>query len=230
MQQQCLGQSPGEETLSPLCPPALRPKTALVSIDRTSCCRGGWSLERGLFCDAVLSRAEVLSADAFSAFEEVGLDDADAVAKKGRAFRDTVLSLGGGRAPALVFKARPFGADLRRFLLVRGQAAGAGSGPCGVTVKRQSICMRSVLRVSRPAWCCRTSGGGSPPQSRCCATTTCCRPLHELELAVCSLSSDNCGLLYGGWCLLADKERFCFREQRARQVFIDITDDDGRTM
>ena len=50
--------------------------------------------------------AEVLSADAFSAFEEVGLEDSEAVAKKGRAFRDTVLSLGGGRAPALVFKAR----------------------------------------------------------------------------------------------------------------------------
>ena len=53
-----------------------------------------------------LPRAEVLSADAFSAFEEVGLENTEAVAKKGRAFRDTVLSLGGGRAPALVFKAR----------------------------------------------------------------------------------------------------------------------------
>jgi Peptidase family M3 len=48
--------------------------------------------------------AEVLSADAFSAFEEAGLDNEEAVAETGRRFRDTVLSLGGGRAPDLVFK------------------------------------------------------------------------------------------------------------------------------
>ncbi len=50
--------------------------------------------------------AEVLSADAFSAFEEVGLDNKSAVKETGRRFRDTVLALGGGRAPALVFKVR----------------------------------------------------------------------------------------------------------------------------
>ena len=49
--------------------------------------------------------AEVLSADAFSAFEEVGLDvEADVVAT-GRRFRDTVLSLGGSRSPAEIFEA-----------------------------------------------------------------------------------------------------------------------------
>ena len=48
--------------------------------------------------------AEVLSADAFSAFEEAGLEDESAIAETGRRFRDTVLSLGGGRAPASVFK------------------------------------------------------------------------------------------------------------------------------
>ncbi len=48
--------------------------------------------------------AEVLSADAFSAFEEVGLDNDDAVVKTGRRFRDTVLALGGGRHPMQVFK------------------------------------------------------------------------------------------------------------------------------
>ncbi|EIE24885.1 peptidase M3 family protein [Coccomyxa subellipsoidea C-169] len=48
--------------------------------------------------------AEVLSADAFSAFEEVGLDNKPAVAERGRAFRDTVLALGGGRPPADVFR------------------------------------------------------------------------------------------------------------------------------
>ena len=50
--------------------------------------------------------AEVLSADAFSAFEEVGLDNKPAVAERGRAFRDTVLALGGGRPPADVFRVR----------------------------------------------------------------------------------------------------------------------------
>ena len=48
--------------------------------------------------------AEVLSADAFGAFEEAGLDDDDAVAATGRRFRDTVLALGGGRAPLDVFR------------------------------------------------------------------------------------------------------------------------------
>ncbi|WP_255107878.1 M3 family metallopeptidase [Synechococcus sp. RedBA-s] len=49
--------------------------------------------------------AEVLSADAFSAFEEVGLEDEPAVQSTGRRFRDTVLSLGGSRSPAEVFEA-----------------------------------------------------------------------------------------------------------------------------
>ena len=48
--------------------------------------------------------AEVLSADAFAAFEEVGLDNEKDVADTGRRFRDTVLALGGGKAPGLVFK------------------------------------------------------------------------------------------------------------------------------
>merc|ERR1712127_271215 len=48
--------------------------------------------------------AEVMSADAFGAFEEVGLDNEDAVREVGRKFRETVLSLGGGVAPMEVFK------------------------------------------------------------------------------------------------------------------------------
>ncbi len=48
--------------------------------------------------------AEVLSADAFAAFEEVGLDDEAAVAETGRRFRETVLALGGGRHPMDVFR------------------------------------------------------------------------------------------------------------------------------
>ncbi|MEM6449513.1 MAG: M3 family metallopeptidase [Cyanobacteria bacterium P01_D01_bin.105] len=49
--------------------------------------------------------AEVLSADAFSAFEEAGLDDETNVKLIGRRFRDTVLALGGSRHPMEVFKA-----------------------------------------------------------------------------------------------------------------------------
>ena len=49
--------------------------------------------------------AEVLSADAFAAFEEVGLDNEAEVAATGRRFRDTVLALGGSKPPLEVFKA-----------------------------------------------------------------------------------------------------------------------------
>ena len=49
--------------------------------------------------------AEVLSADAFGAFEEAGLDNESAVQTTGRRFRDTVLSLGGSRHPLEVFRA-----------------------------------------------------------------------------------------------------------------------------
>ncbi len=49
--------------------------------------------------------AEVLSADAFSAFEDGGLDNEEGIQATGRRFRDTVLSLGGSRSPAEVFEA-----------------------------------------------------------------------------------------------------------------------------
>jgi oligopeptidase A len=48
--------------------------------------------------------AEVLSADAFSAFEEAGLSDAQALSRTGQRFRDTVLALGGSRHPLEVFQ------------------------------------------------------------------------------------------------------------------------------
>jgi oligopeptidase A len=48
--------------------------------------------------------AEVLSADAFGAFEEAGLDDDGARRALGRRFRDTVLGLGGSRHPMDVFR------------------------------------------------------------------------------------------------------------------------------
>jgi len=48
--------------------------------------------------------AEVLSADAFSAFEEVGLDNEKEIQATGKRFRDTVLGLGGSVDPMTVFK------------------------------------------------------------------------------------------------------------------------------
>ncbi len=48
--------------------------------------------------------AEVLSADAFAAFEEVGLDKEDELKATGKRFRETVLSLGGSLSPTEVFK------------------------------------------------------------------------------------------------------------------------------
>lgn len=47
--------------------------------------------------------SEVVSADAFAAFEEAGLADDAAVRATGRRFRDTLLALGGGADPAEVF-------------------------------------------------------------------------------------------------------------------------------
>lgn len=48
--------------------------------------------------------AEVLSADAFSAFEDVGLNDDDKVMETGRKFRDEILAVGGSRDPMVSFK------------------------------------------------------------------------------------------------------------------------------
>jgi oligopeptidase A len=49
--------------------------------------------------------AEVLSADAFAAFEEAGLNNDKAIKDTGKRYRDTVLALGGGEHPMTVFKA-----------------------------------------------------------------------------------------------------------------------------
>ena len=48
--------------------------------------------------------AEVLSADAFGAFEEAGVDNEPAVQRVGRRFRDTVLAQGGSRHPMEIFR------------------------------------------------------------------------------------------------------------------------------
>jgi oligopeptidase A len=48
--------------------------------------------------------AEVLSADAFGAFTEAGLDNSEGIARAGRLFRDTVLALGGSVEPMEVYR------------------------------------------------------------------------------------------------------------------------------
>ncbi len=48
--------------------------------------------------------AEVLSSDAFAAFEEAGLSNKDEIRKIGKKYRDSILSLGGSRSPNQVFK------------------------------------------------------------------------------------------------------------------------------
>lgn len=49
--------------------------------------------------------SEVLSADAFAAFEEVGLENEAAIRSLGKDYRDTVLSLGGSQHAGAVFRA-----------------------------------------------------------------------------------------------------------------------------
>ncbi|NRB07973.1 MAG: M3 family metallopeptidase [Richelia sp.] len=48
--------------------------------------------------------AEVLSADAFAAFEEAGLDNEPAIQATGKRYRDTILALGGSQHPMEVFQ------------------------------------------------------------------------------------------------------------------------------
>ena len=48
--------------------------------------------------------AEVLSADAFSAFEDAGLDNEQAVQETGRRFRETILAKGGSEHPMTIFQ------------------------------------------------------------------------------------------------------------------------------
>ena len=48
--------------------------------------------------------AEVLSADAFAAFEEAGLENDQAIKATGKRYRDTILALGGSQHPMEVFQ------------------------------------------------------------------------------------------------------------------------------
>jgi oligopeptidase A len=58
--------------------------------------------------------AEIMSADAFGAFEEVGLDNEDKVKETGMRFRNTILAMGGSKDPSVVyqeFRGKEFNVD-----------------------------------------------------------------------------------------------------------------------
>ncbi|MEM9778241.1 MAG: M3 family metallopeptidase, partial [Chloroflexota bacterium] len=48
--------------------------------------------------------SEVLSADAFAAFTEVGLDNTEAIKEVGMRYRNTILGMGGSKHPMDVYK------------------------------------------------------------------------------------------------------------------------------
>ncbi|GLU17217.1 hypothetical protein SLE2022_336050 [Rubroshorea leprosula] len=56
-----------------------------------------------IFTKVIYKWAEVLSADAFLAFEAAGLDYSKAVKETGWKFQETILARGGGKAPVEVF-------------------------------------------------------------------------------------------------------------------------------
>ncbi len=72
---------------------------------RTDSCARSLTSSRGGYAAGYYSYkwAEVLSADAFAAFEEAGLEDAARLCDTGRRYRETVLALGGSRPAMEVF-------------------------------------------------------------------------------------------------------------------------------
>ena len=49
-----------------------------------------------------------MSIDGFSAFEGIGMGNDAAIDKEGLRYRNSILSMGGARAPGLVFQVRTF--------------------------------------------------------------------------------------------------------------------------
>ena len=75
-----------------------------ISEDKFLCCfshifAGGYSA--GYYS---YKWAEVLSADAFAAFEEVGLNQIEEIKIIGKRFKETILSLGGSKSPKEIYK------------------------------------------------------------------------------------------------------------------------------
>ncbi|MDJ0736644.1 MAG: M3 family metallopeptidase [Nostocaceae cyanobacterium] len=69
--------------------------------------------------------AEVLSADAFAAFEEAGLNNEQAIKATGQRYRDTILALGGSQHPMEVFKSFRGREPITEPLLIHNNLAAA---------------------------------------------------------------------------------------------------------
>lgn len=52
-----------------------------------------------------------MSIDGFAAFEEIGLGNDAAIDKEGLRYRNAILSMGGARAPEIVFQVRTLGSN-----------------------------------------------------------------------------------------------------------------------
>ena len=77
-------------------------KAALTDAEEN---QGEMEVLDGLFAIAAFHARIGGKADAYAAFEEVGLDNEEAVREVGRRFRSTVLAMGGGAHPSEVFRA-----------------------------------------------------------------------------------------------------------------------------
>ena len=104
--------------------------------------------------------AEVLSADAFSAFEEV-LGDDQAVRETGRRFRDTVLALGGGRAPGAVFRVR-ISRHTTYIIMLSDTALALGGGRAPDAVFRVRISRHTTYIIMMSDTALALGGGRAP--------------------------------------------------------------------
>ena len=96
----------GTETLQQVCDRIAETTTVLPPIPENAfLCAFGHIFAGGYAAGYYSYKwAEVLSADAFAAFEEVGLDNEVAIKDTGKRYRETVLASGGSKHPMEVFK------------------------------------------------------------------------------------------------------------------------------
>jgi oligopeptidase A len=96
----------GKETLKQVCDRIAATTTVLPPIPENAfLCAFGHIFAGGYAAGYYSYKwAEVLSADAFGAFEEVGLENESAIQDTGKRYRETILALGGSKHPMEVFK------------------------------------------------------------------------------------------------------------------------------
>jgi oligopeptidase A len=96
----------GKETLKQVCDRIAATTTVLPPIPENAfLCAFGHIFAGGYAAGYYSYKwAEVLSAEAFGAFEEVGLENESAIQDTGKRYRETILALGGSKHPMEVFK------------------------------------------------------------------------------------------------------------------------------